>query len=327
MNKLRNIFGATVAVAKTTATELLGQPVIMLLILCGILLIAMVPLLHFHEFGEAGRLCRDSALAYQLVIGTLIAVVASSSSIHSEITNGTALAALGKPVSREAFLCGKWLGVISVTTRFWFCTLATEMVAWRISPRFVDLGEKGMGMITDSITQSLLLLVPPLALAVSGILHNRKGYRFCKTTVTVATIATFSLLLICTLFTNRWLYSPKFANVDIAVIPVSILILLALMTYSAIASALSTRLNTAPVLIISLILLALGLSYDSISVHLPTYLTLPIPNLQSFWMCDAVANGQSLPDNYLLFALLYTVSCIGAALGIGILLFRDRDIG
>lgn len=327
MKKFRSIIGGTVAVAKTTATELLGQPVIMLLILGGILLIALVPLLHFHEFGEAGRLCRDSALAYQLIIGTLISVVAASASIHSEITTGTALAALGKPISREAFLIGKWLGVTSVTARFWLCTLATEMIAWRISPRFVDLGEKGMGMITDSLTQSLILLIPPLALAIAGLLHNRKGYRFCKTTITIATITTLVLIPICILFNNRWIYKPTLSNIDIAAIPVSILILFALATYGAIAAALSTRLNAAPVLIISLALLAIGLSYDSIASHLPLYLTLPLPNLQSFWMCDAVANGQSLPENYLLLALFYTLSCIGAALGIGILLFRNRDIG
>lgn len=327
MSKFRKMISSTVAVAKTTATELLGQPVIMLLILGGILLIALVPLLHFHEFGEAGRLCRDSALAYQLVIGTLISVVAASASIHSEITTGTALAALGKPISREAFLIGKWLGVISVTMRFWLCTLATAMVAWRISPRFVDLGDKGMGMITDSLTQSLILLITPLALAIAGILHNRKGYRFCKTTITIATILTLILLPICTLFNNRWIYNPSLTNIDTNAVPASLLIIFALAIYGAIAAALSTRLNAAPVLIICLILLATGLSYDTIASHLPTYLAPPIPNLQSFWMCDAISNGQSLPENYLILALLYTLSTIGATLGIGILLFRNRDIG
>ena len=64
--------------------------------------------------------CRlGEALRIVLVIGLALSVVAASSTIHDEVANGTAAAALAKPVSRDVFLVGKWLGVMTVTLRFW----------------------------------------------------------------------------------------------------------------------------------------------------------------------------------------------------------------
>lgn len=327
MNGKVRFSNPALAVARTTATELCGQPVVMMLLVAGMLLTALVPLLHFHDFGEPGRICRDSGLAYQLVIGTVLAVAACASSIHAEITEGTALAALGKPISRSAFLFGKWLGVMQVTFRFWFCMLASSMVAWRVPQRFADFGDDGAGYVTDGPAQCALLLVPVASLLLAACLHNRRHFRFCKTTIAAATALSALLAAVCALFNTRWQFAPSAANLDFAAPPASLLVLFALAVYGAIATALSTRLPAAPVLVVSLALVALGLSADSIAAASPLLAMLPLPNLQSFWMCDAVAAGGALPPFYLAKAFAYAAACIALALGAGMLLFQTRDIG
>ena len=313
------------AIAATTAAELYGQPAVLLLTLGGVAATALIPFLQLHTFGEAGRLARDGGLAYQLVIGLALAVVSASSSIHDEVANGTAAAALAKPVSRNLFLVGKWLGVMTVTLRFWFCMLAATLLAERVAERM-----DGQDFVTDRPAQFVLFLVPLLSLVVAGYLHNRRRARFCR--AALAALATLLSLALAAglLFTRRTAFAPSLQNLHLAVIPVSALLLLALAVYSAIAAALATRLKASPAMIACILLLLLGLSSDTLLA--PTSPTLVriaasvVPNLQSFWMCDALAPGGRLPPYYLLNAALYAAALTAAALGAAMIAFRGKDI-
>ena len=313
------------AIAATTAAELYGQPAVLLLTLGGVVATALIPFLQLHSFGEAGRLARDGGLAYQLVIGLALAVVAASSSIHDEVANGTAAAALAKPVSRDLFLVGKWLGVMTVTLRFWFCMLAATLLAERVAERI-----EGTDYVTDRPVQFVLFLVPILALVIAGYLHNRRRARFCHAALATMTILLSLALSTGFLFTRRTAFVPSLGNIHLAVIPVSALILLALGVYSAIAAALATRLKASPAMVVCLLLLLLGLSSDTLlapATPAPVrFIASVIPNLQSFWMCDVLAPGGSLPPDYLLHAVLYAAAFVAAALGAAMLAFRGKDI-
>ena len=313
------------AIAVTTAAELYGQPAVLLLSLGGVVATALIPFLQLHSFGEAGRLARDGGLAYQLVIGLALAVVSASSTIHDEVANGTAAAALAKPVSRDLFLVGKWLGVMAVTLRFWFCMLAATLLAERVAER-ID----GNDFVTDRPVQFILFLVPILALVAAGYLHNRRRARFCRSALAILAWLLVFALAFGLLFTRRTAFAPSLDNLHLAVIPVSALIFLALAVYSAIATALATRLKASPAMIISFLLLLLGLSSDTLlSPTSPAPVRLAaslLPNLQSFWMCDALAPGGSMPPNYLFHAAVYSAALIAAALGAAMLAFRGKDI-
>ena len=324
-DNVKSAFRSLRAIASTTAAELCGQPAVLLLTLGGVVATALIPFLQLHSFGEAGRLARDGGLAYQLVIGLALAVVSASSSIFDEVAGGTAAAALAKPVSRNLFLVGKWLGVMTVTTRFWFSMLATTMVAERVAER-ID----GYDYVTDRPSQFVLFLIPILTLVIAGYLHNRRHARFCRTALNTLAIFLAIALAYALLFSRRTVCSPSLGNLHLAVIPVSALILLALGTYAAIAAALATRLRAAPALVICLLLLLLGLSSDTLlgpSSPIPVRLLASlVPNLQSFWMCDTLAPGGSLPPFYLLRSALYAAALSAAALGAAMLAFRGKDI-
>lgn len=325
-SKITIIFRRLRAIATTTVTELYGQPVVMLLVLGGIIAASLIPYLQLHSFGEAGRLARDGGLAYQLVIGLVLAVVSASASIHDEVASGTAAAALAKPVSRNLFIVGKWLGVMCVTFRFWFCMLATTMLAERIAERV----EKGGDYITDKPVQFLLFLIPVLSLTIAGYLHNRKRIRFCKTTISLLTEFLLVALVVGFFVNRRFEFAPSWTNVNLHVIPVSLLVLFSLGIFSSIASALVTRLRTSPAMVICLALLLLGLSSDtmlsSTAPGIVRAVAVLVPNLQSFWMCDAIASGGTLPFAYLFFAAVYAVALIAVALGAAMLAFKGKDL-
>lgn len=309
------------AIATTTSIELQGQPAVLLVTLSGFVATALIPLLQLHSFGEPGRLARDGGLAYQMVIGIVLAAIGAATTLHDEIDSGAVSSAISKPVSRDVFLLGKWLGVMRVVLRFWFCALSAILVAERIAERMTPDGPA-----TDKPAQLALLLAPALALICAGYRHNRKGRRFCKGALDALAALSAALLALAFVFDRTGAASPSLANLDLRIVPVSVLVLMSLAVNAAIALALATRLGAAPSIAICLALLFLGLASDAIRLLPFGFLSVILPDVQSFWMCDSLADGASLPVGYLGAAAIYSLSLVAVALGVGMLSLRRREI-
>lgn len=52
-----------------------------------------------------------------------------------------------------------------------------------------------------------------------------------------------------------------------------------------------------------------------------------VPNMQAFWLLDAVTENQRIPPSHILMLLFYGVLQIAAFLAIGAALFQNRDVG
>lgn len=52
-----------------------------------------------------------------------------------------------------------------------------------------------------------------------------------------------------------------------------------------------------------------------------------IPNLQFFWVLDAITQSRPVPPDYLVLAFAYALAQIGAFLSLGVILFQGRDVG
>ena len=317
-------------IAITTHLECLQQPAVLLLTLGGIVGTALIPLFQFHQFGEPGRLARDGALAYQLVLGLILAVVAAGSSLQREIDGGTASAALSKPLARDRFVVGKFLGVGLAVAHFWYSLLAAMLLAGRVEERLVTRAGE-MGYLADTHAQAFLLLVVPAALGLAAILNHARRIRFCLATFHALLVFLTLGLLAAGGLDRAGEWNPAAANLDLRVVPVSLLILGALVIFTALATALATRLKAGATLVVCLLVLGLGLSVDALlAPGVPPYVALParlLPNIQSFWLCDALADGGTLPGGYLAAALLYAGVWSVALLSLGVLAFRGRDIG
>jgi hypothetical protein len=315
------------AVARTTLTEALQQPAALLLTLSGVAATALIPLLQLHQFGEAGQLARDGGLAYQLTLGLVLAAGAASAALYGEIAAGTAAAALSKPVSRELFLLGKFWGVARLVSHFWFCLLAATLLAERVAERYNAAHER----VADSRAQTALLAAVALSLLLGGVLHRQRRARFGVAAFrSLAGLLTACLAAaLCIDREGRW--APSLTGVDWRIVPASLLVLAALLVFTAIATALAARLKPGPTLFVCLLLLALGLASDTLLApaqpalwRLPAHL---VPNIQSFWMADALTHGGRIPLTYLARAAAYAAACCAAALGLGMLGLRHRNIG
>ena len=100
--------------------ELVRQPVFLLLFCVSSLLIIILAAVPYFGFGGTDlspvnadiKMVKDGALSVMLISGLLAAVICASSSLSREISTGTALAVLSKPVGRMHFIIGKYLGII-----------------------------------------------------------------------------------------------------------------------------------------------------------------------------------------------------------------------
>ncbi len=52
-----------------------------------------------------------------------------------------------------------------------------------------------------------------------------------------------------------------------------------------------------------------------------------VPNLQFFWLIDAITQGHAIPWRYMGLAVLYSLAQIGAFLSVAVMLFQTRDLG
>ncbi len=289
------------------------QPITLLLMVTCTVLTILNPMLVIYPFGEVGKLPRDSALAFQLGFGLLVAAYGACTTLSREVDSGTASAVLSKPVSRENFFFSKFLGMVAVIVIFSICSVLATQLNQMISHELRD--------------HALLALLPltPLAglLAAAGI-----NYTTRRPFVTVAFV---SVLVSLALTTGALAYGMH-GGFQWRIIPANVLITFALVVLAAIAITLSTRLRTAPTIMICSAVLVLGLISDFLFGRftddnwwgaIPYML---LPNWQHFWVTDGLTGGGSVPWNYVLNAGGYAVLYAAGVLAIGTLCFRGTDV-
>lgn len=60
---------------------------------------------------------------------------------------------------------------------------------------------------------------------------------------------------------------------------------------------------------------------------IPATLYAIIPNMQHYWLADAVSQNNPIPTSHMVRLILYALLQIGAFLGLGVVLFQERDVG
>ena len=351
---LRRALGQVFSIAETTLIEAIQQPIAFLVLLSAVLMTLLVPVFQFHRFSEDGRLARDSGLSCMLVFGLVLAAGTAGRSVAAEIARGTAAAVIGKPVSRITFVLAKWLGVFLVVVVFWCGVLAAALISERSSAHFLALDDFS-GYATDPLTLGLSFAGVAAALVLAAARHYAWRRRFG---VSAFIGVALSQVLVAALsgFYNRFgqlyplhgeaacngcggehahaaagwvLYHPE---LNLRMVPVALLVLCALAVFAALATALATRLPTGPTLAVCAGMLMLGLVGDSVLAHAPFWsvrglVAGVLPDIQNFWLCDAVAHGGRVAWGYVAEAGAYALTCCAICLTAGCLAFHDRDLG
>lgn len=319
------------ALSCLTALEAMRQPICLLLATTCVLLIGLTPMLLMYQFGEDGKLVRDSALATHLVFGLLIAGYAASSCLARETRSGTASAVLCKPVSRELLYLAKFAGIAGVILVFSLCASIATLLSERVAEKFVFTRDF-VGYVTDWRTGKTLVAAPFAAFAVAGLLNYLTKRPFQTTA--------FGLLVLCLLlafvlagrFDRTGTAADFDYRVDWRLLPASCLVTMALLMLCAIALAVSARFQTAPTLIAVSLFLVLGLMSDYLfgrtasQTPLATLCYALLPNWQHFWAADALNRGGSIPWTYVAHVASYAASYAAAFLCLGALCFRHSEI-
>ncbi len=310
-----------VLLTKLTAAETLRQPICALITIVCIVLTAAVPLVTAHNFGESGRLARDSGLAFQLMFGLALAGYAACATLQRERTSGTLAAVLSKPVGRWTFFVAKFLGIGAVVIVFSLCAGLSTLLAQRIALHYTT----ETGFLIDHLTAWLVMLCPVVACSVGAWANYRHRRAFPSVAVLALPLLLALVTAACGCFSRDGRWSPYHPQLQWPILAAALLVAFALIVLAAIALSLAVRLTLTPTVAICFGLLLLGLASDyllgaaSHQCGSAGFLYAVIPNWQNFWAADALAGGGGLPLAHVmrtaLYTLLYTsgVLCLGGA--------------
>ena len=315
-----------------TFTEALRQPVYAVIVGTGISLLMLNPALSAYTFGEDDKMLLDLGLSTLFLAGIFLCAFTAAGVVTREIENRTALTILSKPVSRPAFLIGKYLGVAAA--------LALAVAIWALV-FLMTVRHQVMSTARDSLDGPVWTFgLLALALAVGGAaLRNWvAGVPFTNRLIWLLAIgATLAYGLVLLIDRDWGLQSlgTEFQKNDGALVQVIAaigLILEALLILCALAVALSTRFRQATTLVLCLACFLLGLSSEWILARIGSDGPLGqvgaalLPNFQYHWLADALTDGRPVDGAYLGEVSLYTAVYVAAILSIATALFGTREV-
>jgi len=315
------------ALTKNTFIETLRQPVYMVIIITALLLLIISPSLTMYTMSDDNKLLREIGLSTLFLTGLFIAIFSASGTVGEEIENKTIMTVLTKPVQRPIFIIAKFLGVAgAVILAHYVCTIALLMT----------IREGVLENASDTHDRTVLTtagLIIVLTFLLSAFLNYTYGWRFSATAVVLtAILGSFGIIFLAFIDEN-WQFNPQQNRLNALDIYGSVLLLLAALIFVALAVALSTRFNIVVTLSSCVGIFLLGLVSDYVfgrfaQTHLWAKICrILVPNLQVFWISDAIYEASQVPLKYILISAVYALCYSAGILSLAIALFQRRQVG
>jgi len=317
-----------IIIAKNTFTEILRQPVYTVIIIAALLLFVLSPSLSIYTMDdENDKLLRELGLSTLFLASLFIAIFSASGAVAEEIENKTITTVLSKPVQRPIFIIAKFFGVLSaVILAHYICTIALLMT----------IREGALESVNDTydwtvITTALVVFV--LVFLLSAFLNYTYGWRFSATAIVLTAIfATFGMIFLF-FIDESWQFNPAGNRINLPDIFGSVLLGLAAMIFVALSVALSARFNITITLSACVGIFLLGLISDYVfgrfaQVHLWAKVgRFLVPNLQVFWISDAIYEESAIPLKYIMIGSVYALCYTAGILSLAIALFQRKQVG
>jgi ABC-type transport system involved in multi-copper enzyme maturation permease subunit len=339
------------AIARNTFLESVRQPVVLVVLTAGTLLIVLsIPFSGFTMMDDQ-RMFVDIALSTVFVCGTVLAAFLATSALSREIDNRTVLTVISKPVARPVFVWGKYLGVAAALTA---TTLFLSFVFM-----LVNLHGTMPTVATPYHFPVLTIGLLSLGGAVAAALwcNYFYGWSFPASMLGFGVPLLGLASMLTLLFDKDWTPinpATKFpGNLWLAVI----LMWMGLAVLSGIAVAVSTRFGQVVTLGATFAAFVLGLmsdwllgrrirdvgamiermSADGVPQgafdwnHIQWWLLKAgyavVPNFQVFWLSDAVQQRKQIPAAYMGEATAYAALLVVLSLSVATILFQRREVG
>jgi ABC-2 type transport system permease protein len=314
-------------IAKNTFIETLRQPIYAVIIHAALFLFIISPSLAMYTMDDDNKLLREIGLSTLFLTSLFIAIFSSSGAVAEEMRNKTITTVLTKPVQRPIFIMAKFLGVCAaVALAHYICTVALLMaIRHGVLETVNDTHDwTVLAAAISGLTATYLL---------SAFFNYAYDWKFSSTAIVlIGLFATLSLVFLA--FIDRdWQFNPQKNGLNAVDIYGSVLLLLAAIIIVALAIALSARFNIVVTLSVCIGIFLLGLVSDYAfgrfaDAHLWARIgRLLVPNLQIFWISDAIYEGSKVPIKFIVMSASYALCYTGAILALAIALFQRRQVG
>jgi len=314
------MFSPLYHIAKNTFRENLREPIFLLVLLSALVLIGILPAFTLFVFREQVKLVVDSAMATMMFFGWVLAVLCATHAINQEIRTGTAVLLLSKPVNRAVFILGKILGILAGLAVFCFLSATATLVAVRVAKDQFYYDQTGFWLYFACIAASCV---------VGGICNFLRRSSFPMATV----LAMLVVLPVGAAAIRLVPVDGKMLSYAWGIVPALVLVSYAVCAMGVLATALSTRFDLVPNMLICSVVFVLGLMSDYLlGPHadgnwLAAFFYAVIPNWQLFWMADALAAEKAIPIVYVLWGGVYILLFTGFFLLLAVALFHGREVG
>jgi ABC-2 type transport system permease protein len=279
-----------------------------------------------YTMSDDNKLLREIGLSTLFMTSLFIAIFSASGAVGEEIENKTITTVLSKPIQRPIFIIAKFLGVTAaVLLAHYICTIALLMA----------IRHGVLETVNDTHDWTVLgsagvILV--LTFLLSAFFNYVYDWKFSSTAlILLGVFATFGIVFLT--FINRdWQFNPAENSIKAVDIYGSILLFLAAIIIVAISVALSARFNIVITLSACLGIFFLGLVSDyAFGRFADTHLWAKIgkflvPNLQIFWISDAIYEGSEVPLKYIMISASYALCYTIAILALAIAIFQRRQV-
>ena len=317
------VFSQFFAISRLAALEAIRRPVFLLIALFVLAGTVLMPLLLNYTLGDSARIIRDSDLALYFVGGLLLAAVSTGETFSGELRRGTAANVLSKPVSRAVFFLAKASGIVAALALFSIAALAATLLS-------VRAGASDLRLDGSAAVPALLAIL--LAPAAAGAWNHRTRRPFTSTAFFLLLVFLLLAVAVAAFFRtplDRLVFPDNFSW---PILTVGFLLFLCLAMAAALSAALATRLPVTPVLLLCAGFFLFGLMADYLlGPRLDASFTARavyavLPNVQAFWLLDALDSAQSIPPAYLGLATAYAAAWSAAALALGLVSFQRLEI-
>ena len=314
-------------IGKNTFTETLRQPVYAVIIALAIFMYFTSPSIVMYSLDEDIKFLREIGLSTLFIAGLFIAIFSATGAVNEEIESKTITTVLSKPVSRPIFILGKFLGVaFAVILAHYILTIAMIMVNRHgVLEAATDLHDWPV-IVAASVAILLTLLI-------TAFLNYVYDWNFPATATILLTIFATLAMIFLLLINKEWQFNPQNQSFKIFDINASILLLLAIIILVSLAIMFSTRFNIVLTLTCCVAVFLLGLISDYVfsrfaDQHIWAKIgKIMVPNLQVFWVSDAIQEGAAVTSGYIAIASTYAMLYSAGILLISIALFQRRQIG
>ncbi|MBN1804681.1 MAG: ABC transporter permease [Sedimentisphaerales bacterium] len=320
MNKLFTI-------AKNTFIETLRQPIYAVIIVAALFLLFISPSLTMYTMSDDNKLLREIGLSTLFLTSLFISIFSASGAVAKELENKTIMTVLTKPVQRPVFIIAKFFGVaFAVILAHYICTIALLMV----------IRHGVLETVNDPHDWTVIATAGVIVVAVfllSAFFNYAYDWKFSSTAIVLTAIFATLGIIFLTFIDIHWQFNPRENGINAVDIYGSILLLLAGIVIVSLAVAFSSRFNIVVTLSACIGVFLLGLVSDytfgrfadsQMWARIGRYL---VPNLQIFWISDAIYEGSQVPAKYILITASYALCYTTGILALAVAVFQRRQVG